>query len=58
VIAGGLLLLAGLVIAIAGAVFGGAAKGVFGVALYRYIAENRTVGPFTAPDLESAARTR
>jgi hypothetical protein len=58
VIAGGLLLLAGLAIAIAGAVFGGAAKGVFGVALYRYIAENRTVGPFTAPDLESAARTR
>jgi hypothetical protein len=57
-IVGGVLLLVGLVIAIAAAVFGGAAKGVFGVALYRYIAENRTVGPFTAPDLESAARTR
>jgi hypothetical protein len=28
------------------------------VALYRYVAESRTVGPFTAPDLESAARTR
>jgi hypothetical protein len=57
-IVGGVLLLAGLVLAIAAAVFGGAAKGVFGVALYRYVAENRTVGPFTTPDLESAARTR
>jgi hypothetical protein len=56
--AGALLLLIGLVIAIAGAVFGGATRGVFGVALYRYVAENAVVGPFTAPELEGAARAR
>jgi Family of unknown function (DUF6159) len=55
--AGAVLLLIGLVIAIAGAVFGGATRGVFGVALYRYVAENAVVGPFTAPELEGAART-
>ena len=56
--AGVVLLLIGLVIAIAGAVFGGATRGVFGVALYRYVAENSVVGPFTVPELEGAARTR
>ena len=57
-VAGGALLLVGLVIGVAGAVFGGAVKGVFGVALYHYVADDRAVGPFSADDLESAARTR
>jgi hypothetical protein len=45
-----------VVVAVGGAVFGGATRGVFGVALYRYVAEDRAVGPFTPEDLESAAK--
>jgi len=55
---GGLLLVIGLVIAVAAAVFAGATRGVFGVALYHYVSEDRAIGPFTPADLESAARTR
>jgi len=55
---GGLLVLIGLVIAIAAAVFGGATRGVFGVALYHFVTEDRAVGPFSNQDLASAARTR
>jgi hypothetical protein len=55
---GAALLLLGIVLAVAGAVFAGATRGVFGTALYRYIAEERAVGPFSAPELESAVRTR
>jgi hypothetical protein len=54
---GVVLLLIGLVAAIAGAVFGGATRGVFGVALYHYVADNQVLGPFTTPDMEGAART-
>jgi hypothetical protein len=57
-ILGGALLIAGIGIAIAAAVFAGAARGVFGVALYHFVAEDRAVGPFTVHDLESAATTR
>src|SRR5262245_12838186 len=53
---GGVLLLVGVVVAVGGAVFGGATRGVFGVALYRYVAEDRAVGPFTPQDLEAAAK--
>jgi hypothetical protein len=56
-VAGGAVLLIGLVIAIGGAVFAGAARGVFGVALYHYVAEDRALAPFTTQDLEHAART-
>jgi hypothetical protein len=54
--AGAVVCLIGLVIAIAGGVFGGATRGVFGVALYRYVADNTALGPFGPPDLDSAAR--
>lgn len=54
---GAALLLIGIVIAVAGSVFAGATRGVFGTALYRYIADDRAVGPFSAPELESAVRT-
>lgn len=53
---GGILVLVGLAVAIASAVFGGATKGVFGVALYHFVSEDRAVGPFTNHDLVSAAR--
>ena len=57
-IGGGAIIVIGLVIAVAGAVFAGATRGVFGVALYRYVAEDQALGPFTVQDLEGAARTR
>jgi len=57
-VAGGGLIVVGVIVAIAGAVFGGATRGVFGVALYRYVAEDRALGPFTTADLEATARTR
>jgi hypothetical protein len=55
-VTGGALLLVALVIGVAAAVFASATKGVFGVALYRYVADDATVGPFTAQDLERAAK--
>ena len=39
-------------------VFGGATRGVFGVALYRWVADDRAIGPFTSQDLDGAVRTR
>ncbi|MDJ0771397.1 MAG: DUF6159 family protein [Ilumatobacter sp.] len=55
---GAVLIVAGIVIAVAAAVFAGATRGVFGVALYHFVAEDRAIGPFTVRDLESAATTR
>jgi hypothetical protein len=55
---GGVLVVAGLVIAVAAAVFAGATRGVFGVALYHFVAEDRAVGPFTAAELASTAAPR
>jgi len=55
-VAGGLLILVGVTICVAGAVFGGATRGVFGVALYRYVAEDSTLEPFTLADFASATR--
>ena len=55
---GVVLLAVGVVVAVGAAVFGGATKGVFGVALYHFVADNRTVGPFSTQDLASAARPR
>jgi len=56
--AGVVVFLIGLVLVVAGMVFSGAVRGVFGVALYRWVAEDEAVGPFTAQDLDSAARVR
>ncbi len=53
VVGGGLLILVGAAVAV-----GGATRGVFGVALYRYVVEDRTVGPFTTADLNAAVRTQ
>jgi hypothetical protein len=57
-ILGGVLVVLGLVTAVAAAVFAGATRGVFGVALYRFVAEDRAVGPFTSAELASAATSR
>jgi hypothetical protein len=56
-VVGGVLIVVGILVAVAAAVFGGATRGVFGVALYHFVAEDRAVGPFTVPDLQSAARS-
>jgi hypothetical protein len=56
IVAGVLLLLVGVIVTLGGAVFGGGTRNVFGVALYRYVAEDLALGPFTATDLTSAAR--
>jgi hypothetical protein len=56
--AGGLIIAVGVTVALGGAIFGGATRGVFGVALFRYLAEGRTTGPFMTADLDGAARSR
>jgi hypothetical protein len=55
-VAGVLLVLLGVIVTLGGALFGGATRNVFGVALYRYVAEDRALEPFTAAELEGAAR--
>jgi Family of unknown function (DUF6159) len=56
IVVGVLLVSVGVIVTLGGAVFGGATRNVFGVALYRYVAEDRAVGPFTEVDLAGAAR--
>ena len=56
IVAGVLLILVGAIVTLGGALFAGATRIVFGVALYRYVAEDRALGPFTANELEGAAR--
>lgn len=48
----------GVVVMIAAAVASGAVRGVFGVALYHYVAENQLAGPFTQADLESVVKAK
>lgn len=55
---GGLLVFIGLAVAVGASVFAGATKGVFGVALYHFVAEDRAVGPFTNAELASTAAPR
>ena len=56
IVAGVALVVVGVIVTLGGAVFGGATRNVFGVALYRYVAEDRALGPFTEADLAGAAR--
>jgi hypothetical protein len=58
VIAGGGLLLVGIAIVFAAAIVGGAVRGVFGVALYRYIVSEQVVGPFTVEELEASVKPK
>jgi hypothetical protein len=57
VVAGFVLIIVGAGVGIGGAVFGGATRGVFGVALCRYVGENRTLELFTLVDLNAAVLT-
>ena len=54
-IVGVLLIAVGIVVAIAAGVIAGATRGVFGVALYHFTADDQALGPFTA-DVALAAR--
>lgn len=58
VVAGGGLLLLGIVVFFVAAVVGGAVRGVFGVALYRYIVSEQVVGPFTVEELEGSVKQK
>jgi hypothetical protein len=51
-VGGVVLVLVGALVAVTGAVFTGATRGVFGVALYRYVADDTALAPFTAADFE------
>jgi len=55
---GAVLAVVGLVIVVGGAVFSGATRGVFGVALYHFVTEDKAVGPFTTDELGSVARAK
>lgn len=57
-IAGGGLLLLGIVGLVVAGVVSGAVRGVFGVALYRYIAEGEVVGPFTVAEFEDSVKVK
>ncbi len=57
-IAGGGLLVGGLIVVLVSVVVSGAVRGVFGVALYHYVAENQTIGPFSTADLEDAVKVK
>ena len=54
-VAGAVLIAIGVLVAIAGSVVAGATRGVFGVALYHFSADNEVVGPFTDRELAGAA---
>lgn len=58
VVAGGGLLLLGIAIFFVAAVVGAAVRGVFGVALYRYIVSEQVVGPFTVEELEASVKQK
>ncbi|MGK2877944.1 MAG: DUF6159 family protein [Solirubrobacterales bacterium] len=58
VVAGGGLLVLGIVLFVVAAVVSGAVRGVFGVALYRYIADEQVVGPFSMEELEGAVKVK
>lgn len=55
---GAVLLAVGVVICIGAAIFGGATRASSASRFYRYVAEDRALGPFTASDLDAVARTR
>lgn len=57
-IAGGGLVVLGVVLFIAAAIVSGAVRGVFGVALYRYIVSGEAVGPFSVAELEGAVKQK
>ena len=55
-IVGVLLIAIGIAVAIGAGVIAGATRGVFGVALYHFTAEDQAVGPFTSQELAAVGR--
>lgn len=58
VVAGGGLLLLGIVGFFAATIVSSAVRGVFGVALYRYIVDGAAAGPFSAEELEGSVKPK
>lgn len=58
IVAGGGLLLLGIIGFIVAAIVSGAVRGVFGVALYRYIVDGEPAGPFTVEELEASVKPK
>lgn len=57
-VGGGALIGAGLVILVIAALIQQVLSTIFGVALYRYVAEEKAVGAFSMEDLDGAVRTK
>jgi hypothetical protein len=57
-VGGAALIAAGLVIVVIAALIQQVLSTIFGVALYRYVADEQAVGTFTTEDLEGAVRTK
>jgi hypothetical protein len=57
-VGGAVLIAVGLVVLVIAALIQQVLSTIFGVALYRYVAEEKAVGGFTSEELESAVRTK
>jgi hypothetical protein len=57
-VGGAVLIAVGLVVLVIAALIQQVLSTIFGVALYRYVADEKAIGTFTAEDMESAVRTK
>jgi hypothetical protein len=57
-VGGAILIAVGLVVLVIAALIQQVLSTIFGVALYRYVADEKAIGTFTAEDMESAVRTK
>jgi hypothetical protein len=57
-VGGAVLIAVGLVVLVIAALIQQVLSTIFGVALYRYVADEKAIGTFTEEDLESAVRTK
>ncbi|MEX0620331.1 MAG: DUF6159 family protein [Solirubrobacterales bacterium] len=57
-VGGAILIAVGLVVLVIAALIQQVLTTIFGVALYRYVADEKAIGAFTVEDMESAVRTK
>ena len=57
-VGGAVLIAVGLVVLVIAALIQQVLSTIFGVALYRYVADEKAIGAFTVEDMESAVRTK
>jgi len=57
-IAGGVLLVLGVLVMIVAGLLGGTVRTIFSVALYRFVTTGQALGGFTPQELQAAVRTR